>query len=847
MAIRVIPKPSDPPKTFPTYIAAVSGTWGSTTENDLTIDVGSGVNRKAVVFLVNQDNQARTEPFPYTCSYEPTGENIRLDRVLDGGDLSQFDSWYYTSLFYYDIPDNDSGTKTFRFNTSYTLRGGGQIVIYKDSLSGAPYTSSVETAATQSAGGPHPFSYVSASLTLDGPSTVVSFALFEKDVVGATLSPLGIETVRGNFNYGGTLGGDVIAGDFKSNKPTITTEYTSSQSGSLVTCTALALQSFGYAPDFKIQRGVVNTTAVSSSVLLAGVDYEPINSSSAFVRITSNRSIGSGQYDNFAGGDEQFKISDITNIETSLQFEKVGTTTAGDTIDWEIIEYTGRAGGDNEFIVRHVEELTFSNGSVTQQSSSVVPNIQNDNDVVVFLGGANRLNDAGAGRTEPVTLAVTSWDSSSQRAFVDKYQEQFSAGRGSELQIMVVEFTGKNWKVQRIPEHTFSSRDEESISIPVNISSTSSAFIHSQYRFDRINGTGPDQNKNLTAKVYLKDVNTIEAKVTGSAAGTQGSGSVAVWLIENTQKHGQKMNVTHYSGFRDRELSTNPDIFSSSLQSTVNIDTTSIMGESAARDISNAALNDYNNLQFSIGISSSGQEVVITRGTDINGIDYTFSTVEWPTEYRNKGISIQSDTQWFFDDFNRPNQSITASSDWDENTLYDADNGVNWFIEDGALGGQDFTALAGFAFLNTASYQWTNDQLAEVVYADIGTFDYGGPAVRLNFGPGHESGSGYVLRHDGLFDDSRRIYRIDNGTLDTTYRNVTYTIVAGDKVRLEAVGNTINCYVNGILEDSLTDSTYESGSVGVFYKKENNLITRLDNFYAQNIVSGQTGKPFKIS
>ena len=71
--------------------------------------------------------------------------------------------------------------------------------------------------------------------------------------------------------------------------------------------------------------------------------------------------------------------------------------------------------------------------------------------------------------------------------------------------------------------------------------------------------------------------------------------------------------------------------------------------------------------------------------------------------------------------------------------------------------------------------------------------------------------------------------------------------MAGDKVRLEAVGNTINCYVNGILKDSLTDSTYESGSVGVFYDKQNNSTSRLDSFYAQNIVSGQTGKPFKIS
>jgi len=514
-------------------------------------------------------------------------------------------------------------------------------------------------------------------------------------------------------------------------------------------------------------------------------------------------------------------------------------------IDWEIIEYTGRVGGDNEFIVRHVEDLTFVDGDDIQQSSSVVTNIENDNDVVVFLGGANQT--ASPNRNEPCTLAVTSWDSSSQRAFVDKYQESFTSGRGSELQIMVVEFTGKNWKVQRIPEHTFSSSDEESISIPVAISSTSSAFIHPQYRYDAKDGAGSALNKNLTAKVYLKDVNTIEAKVTGSQAGTQGSGSVAVWLIENTQKHGQKMNVTHYSGFRDRDLSTNPDIFSSSLQSTVNIDTTSIMGESAAREISNSAIQDYNNVLFSVGISSSGQEVVITRGTDINGIDYTFSTVEWPTEYRNKGISIQSDTQWFYDDFNRPNQSITASSDWDENTLYTNDNGVKWFINDGTLGPNGNSSLTGFAFLNTASYQWTNDQLSEVVYSNLKIFDYAGPAVRLNFGPGHESGSGYVLFHDGFVASGRQIRRMDNGSLASGGSDGNFSIAAGDKVRLEAVGNTINCYVNGILENSLTDSTYESGSVGVFYKKENTSTTRFDNFYAQNIVSGQTGKPFKIS
>jgi hypothetical protein len=208
---------------------------------------------------------------------------------------------------------------------------------------------------------------------------------------------------------------------------------------------------------------------------------------------------------------------------------------------------------------------------------------------------------------------------------------------------------------------------------------------------------------------------------------------------------------------------------------------------------------------------------------------------------------IQSDTQWFYDDFNRPNQSITASSDWDENTLYISDNGTNWFIEDGALGGQDFAALNGFAFLNTASYQWTNDQLAEVVYADIGSFDYAGPAVRLNFGPGHESGSGYVLRHDGAPFAARTICRVDNGTVTQGPNPTPFAINVGDKVRLQAAGTTISCYVNGNLAVSWTDSTYESGSVGVFYKKEDVTQTKFDSFYAQNIVSGQTGKPFKIS
>jgi len=843
-------KPPTPEvKLFPKFVSSASlDTEVYNTEKTMSIDIGSGENRKLMVFLGHQDVSSTDY---YTLTYDPNGINYSFDIFTSVEANKPTDSNYELGLYYYDIPDGETGTKDITFTNPNRCRIHAHV--YEDCAPGVPTQYSLESYP-----GPYPVTNdnITSSIYVSEPSMVLSATIFETNAAGQgiiTASHSENTRLNGPVTTAGAQAFSLSSGDYTVISGPVTSSYTSSAESAgasapgAAACALVLLQNRKEASDFKIQRGVVDITAISSSVLLAGVDYEPINSSSAFVRMTSNRSIGSGGEANFTTARHQFKISDINNLETSLQFESTGTAKDA-TIDWEIIEYSGPVGGDNEFIVRHVEDLTFSDGDVTQQSSSVVTNIENDNDVVVFLGGAIQLDPASPGTAEPCTLAVTSWDSSSQRAFVDKYQEQFTVNRSAELQIMVVEFTGKNWKVQRIPEHTFSSRNEESISIPVAISSTSSAFIHPQYRYDSKDGTGSDQNKNLIAKVYLKDVNTIEAKVTGSEAGTQGSGSVAVWLIENTQKHGQKMNVTHYSEFRDKELSTNPDIFSSSLQSTVNIDTTSIMGESAARKIENMdGSGYYNSLLFSVGISSSGQEVVITRGTDINAIDYTFSTVEWPTEYRSRGLSIQSDTQWFYDDFNRPNQSITASGDWDENTLYISDNGVNWFIEDGALGGQDFAALNGFAFLNTASYQWTNDHLSEVVYADIGSFDFAGPAVRLNFGPGHESGSGYVLFHDGVVDGGRRIRRMDNGSLAGGGSSGNFSIAAGDKVRLQAVGTTISCYVNGNLAVSWTESTYESGSVGVFYKKEDVTQTKFDSFYAQNIVSGQTGKPFKIS
>jgi hypothetical protein len=182
-----------------------------------------------------------------------TGSIKNMSKVIDGGTISQGDSYYYNTCFYYDIPNEDAGTKGFRFQLDNSSRGAGQVIIYKDCQPGAPYTASNESlgvpAQTSS------LSLASASVTLDRNSTVVSFAEHESDSSNLWISPVGDETVRvrnnvqgGPPNFG-TFGTDVTVGDIAVTADIVmsplnyTTEYTSSQLGSLVSCTAVALSS----------------------------------------------------------------------------------------------------------------------------------------------------------------------------------------------------------------------------------------------------------------------------------------------------------------------------------------------------------------------------------------------------------------------------------------------------------------------------------------------------------------------------------------------------------------------------------------------------------------------------
>ena len=197
---------------------------------------------------------------------------------------------------------------------------------------------------------------------------------------------------------------------------------------------------------------------------------------------------------------------------------------------------------------------------------------------------------------------------------------------------------------------------------------------------------------------------------------------------------------------------------------------------------------------------------------------------------------IQSDTQWFYDDFNRANENPIAGN-------WTGSNGVGSLelLNNTVRGQTGFSANPTVAYVTESVINFTDDQSAEVVVSDLNINDFIGPAVRLD-----SNGDGYVIRCDTFEESSRSIFRLDSG-VQTNIGNVTISPSVGDKLKLTAVGTTISAYINNQLIVSVTDSNHSSGQPGMYYQRSNSGASYMDNFYAQNIVSGQTGKPFKIS
>lgn len=284
--------------------------------------------------------------------------------------------------------------------------------------------------------------------------------------------------------------------------------------------------------DFKIQRGVTTLTG-DTATITAGTDYTAPNAStSAFIRITNTQLSGAGPNTgagNSNSSDITVYITNPSNILSSITFQR-GTGATGNTrVSWEIIEYKGSAGGENEIKVRNQGILTYGSGNTTV-TSGASSGIADDNDVVPFITA--QFNPDTGRNNYSLGLSTSAWNSAGDTVTLTRS----ASGNAAITSYAVVEFTGSNWKIQRT-EHTYSAVGATEANSITAVNSLSRTFLHVQKRTDQNN------HADIGHEVWLSGIGQVSFALDGAASSAATHTSVA-WVIENTQTTGLKMDVT---------------------------------------------------------------------------------------------------------------------------------------------------------------------------------------------------------------------------------------------------------------------------------------------------------------
>ncbi|MEK7638654.1 MAG: hypothetical protein AAB388_00690 [Patescibacteria group bacterium] len=290
--------------------------------------------------------------------------------------------------------------------------------------------------------------------------------------------------------------------------------------------------------DFRIQRGESTVTGTGLT-LTAGVDYvAPSSSSSAFVRITNSHHTGAGR--NSGGGNQNADdytayISNPDNLVTSFTIARDTDSINNTYVAWEIIEYIGPADGDNEMIVRGHGRLSPSATS-NFATGTALSNVNTDADVVVFVTG--QFHNGGV-RTEGFSHQFTSsWSAATNEPV---FRRGANGGNVGQVSYAVVEFTGLNWKVQRV-EHAYTAVNTVETESITAVNSLSRTFIHTQKRYN-----SSAVIADFGHEVWLSSIGAVSFRLDANAIVTNSPVSV-VWVIENTQSGTGAMTVERSTG-----------------------------------------------------------------------------------------------------------------------------------------------------------------------------------------------------------------------------------------------------------------------------------------------------------
>ena len=371
--------------------------------------------------------------------------------------------------------------------------------------------------------------------------------------------------------------------------------------------------------DFNIQRGEVALAAPTATVTItAGTEYTaPASITSAFIRIVGAASQSDGDSDSNTGATDRnnMRISNPSNLLTSITFTRDDGGDDSLRVQWEIIEYIGADSGANEFKVLEEGVTTAGTNDTTTDTGVTAPT--DDADVVVFLTGSSL---AGGARSDYDECAWTSeWVAASNLGRFTRV----TTGHVSIVSFANVEFTGSNWTVARI-EHVWGTgedgtQQDETITAVV----LARTFTHWQMR-----GNGAGASDELSAEAWLSTATTA-SWLMNSSANDPTSAQVSVgWIIENDQTDGTPAVAARYNGARTTTVAGDPDQWTETVTTVSALATTSIWGESAATDESET--NDAEHFYTGLRLTGTA-EVTLSRGRDTHRRDWRFETYEWPT------------------------------------------------------------------------------------------------------------------------------------------------------------------------------------------------------------------------
>ncbi len=290
--------------------------------------------------------------------------------------------------------------------------------------------------------------------------------------------------------------------------------------------------------DFKVQRGTTIVTGTGVT-LTAGSEYTaPSASSTAFVRITNAHYVGAGRTttgNTQNANDVTAYISDPENIESSFTISRVNGPVNDTRVSWEIVEFVGDSGTDNEMIVRSHDTISIT-GSNQTATGTAVATVLDDSQVVVFITGIANSNTGSA--NYPDGQVTSKWNAATNQPVF----ERIASGSQVDISYAVVEYTGLNWNVQRV-EHLYESATSTGVESITAVNSINKTFLHTQKRVGELS-----QQTNFGHRVWISSIGAVSFELSDNATTTEDHISVA-WVIENTQTSSGAMNVYQVSGF----------------------------------------------------------------------------------------------------------------------------------------------------------------------------------------------------------------------------------------------------------------------------------------------------------